>query len=63
MSVAILPLEVPTRYFISVSQTLLPFVTFQTVTPFFLKHYGNYMLNIYVLILNLLQEAGCPSMH
>jgi len=33
MSVAILPMEVPTLYFISVSQTLLPFVTFQTVTP------------------------------
>jgi len=34
MSLAVLPMEVPTRYFISVSQTLMPFVTFQTVTRF-----------------------------
>ena len=30
---------------------------------FFIKHYGNYILNIYVLILKLLQEAGCPNLH
>ena len=33
MSVASLLMKVPTLYFISVSQTVLHFVTFKTVTP------------------------------
>jgi len=62
MSVAILPMELPTLYYISVSQTLLPFVTFK-LSHLFPKTLWKLHFKYLCVDIELAEGAGCPSLH